>query len=249
MTETAITKTETTLATSGHTQVSQVMDVMAQALKDGRSADELEKLLDLHERVSDRQARTNFANAMMAFQAECPPIHKGRTAKIATRGGSGYSFSYAPLDAIVAVVRPLMHKHGLSFTWDTTADANHVEVRCTVSHVDGHSVTSASRMPTASSSGMNEQQKMESAATYGRRNSLSQVLGLITSDTQTPDEPDELISTEQHNEIGELIKESGADTEKLLAWQGVKEIKDITVSNFDEVIEKLKAKLAQKGQV
>ena len=59
-----------------------------------------------------------LAGALSQAQAEFPAIPKDCTAKIKTKSGGEYSFKYADLETILACVRPVLAKHGLSLLCD-----------------------------------------------------------------------------------------------------------------------------------
>ena len=53
----------------------------------------------------------SLAEALVAFQASVPTIPKNRTAKIPTKNGGSYSYSYADLtDILEAIRQPLAHR-------------------------------------------------------------------------------------------------------------------------------------------
>lgn len=62
-----------------------------------------------------------LAKALAAAQGEFPPIPKDCVAKVTTRGGQSYSFRYADLETILAIVRPVLAKHGLAITVNVEA--------------------------------------------------------------------------------------------------------------------------------
>ena len=45
--------------------------------------------------------RPNLAAALAAFQAEAPTVSKGKTAKVPTKAGGSYSYTYANLADVV----------------------------------------------------------------------------------------------------------------------------------------------------
>jgi hypothetical protein len=59
-----------------------------------------------------------LAKALSDCQGEFERIPKDCTAKVVTRGGQSYSFKYADLETILAVVRPVLSRHGLAMTID-----------------------------------------------------------------------------------------------------------------------------------
>jgi hypothetical protein len=58
----------------------------------------------------------SLAAALVALQAKMPRITKGETAKVPTKNGPGYSYSYADLASISAQLMPVMSEVGLAFT-------------------------------------------------------------------------------------------------------------------------------------
>ena len=88
MTQTITTRSTPLARTDqGPDQIAQLLQV---AIDKNISVEAMEKLVELHERVSARQAASEFAAAMAEFQAECPSIPKTSTAKIVTQSGAGY---------------------------------------------------------------------------------------------------------------------------------------------------------------
>ena len=62
-----------------------------------------------------------LAKALSDAQGEFPDIPKDCTAKVKTRTGSEYTFKYADLETILAIVRPVLAKHGLAITVNVEA--------------------------------------------------------------------------------------------------------------------------------
>ena len=107
--------------------------------------------------------------AIAAFQQEVPVIHKGT---------QGYGYSYADLPAILAIINPLMAKHGLGFTQMMTEFG----LETTIFHcASGEKISSIAQIPQGVNlKGMNDFQVLGSAITYIRRYALSSALGLVT---------------------------------------------------------------------
>ena len=155
--------------------------LLATAVANDISVDALEKLLGLHERMQATAARAAYAEALSAFQADCPVIPKTKSAN-----AGNYSYKYAPLDVIVSTVGPILRAHGLSYRFDTAFEATEYGqaqvVRCIVQHRDGHSEASEFRTPTDAGARMNDMQKSASAQTYAKRYAFCNALGILTGD-------------------------------------------------------------------
>lgn len=227
-----------------------VFQLMQQAIEKGTDVAALEKLMDLAERATNREAALEFARAMAAFQAECPPIKKSSTAKIATRGGSSYSYTYAELDEIARVVNPILRKHGLSYSWNSKVDEKGVMLTCTciVRHVNGHSETAEFTLPIANESAMNNQQKVAAALTFAKRQSLVAALGLVTTDEDTDTITREIdptpISDDQLNHLEDLIEETKTDIVRFLKYLDVAALKDLPAGRYQQALTALERKKA-----
>lgn len=217
------------------------------AIEQKVSVDVLERLVALQERVSDRNARQAMTEAVAAFQAECPSIKKGRTARIATKAGGSYSYTFASLDEIARAIRPILHKHGLSYTWDSVVDEGHLTCTCILRHVEGAEDRAMFRCPTDTKAEMSGAQATAAALTYARRQSLVQVLGLTTTDDDT-DGADpkgaEKITEAQVADIYALADEVKADLPKFLKYMGVEAMADIPASDHARAVKALERKRA-----
>jgi ERF superfamily len=219
-------------------------ELLYMAVEKGTPVEALEKLVALHERMSQQQAQQDFANAMARFQAECPSIKRSSTANFATRQGGKMSYTFAELDEIAATVNPILARHGLSYTWDATVEGATLTCVCTVRHCHGHSTSSTIKLPTDSASAMSSQQKVGSAYTFARRLSLTAALGLTTTDEDLDgrDNHAERITDEQADAIDMLIDEVKADRAKFLKYCGVESVEEIPASKFAAAVAVLEKK-------
>jgi hypothetical protein len=111
----------------------------------------------------------NLLKALSEFHQEVPVIHEET---------QGYNYTYANLNKIFKVIKPLLKKHGLGFT--QVLDGKNLKT--IVYHIESGEILEGSveietNVKLAS---MNHYQVFGSAITYFRRYSLSCVLGLIT---------------------------------------------------------------------
>lgn len=229
-------------------QANSPRDLIRFAIEKGASIDQLERLVALSERVEDRQAAQEFAHAMAQFQAECPPIHRSSKAEITTRSGSKFGYTYAPLDEIARTINPIMARFGLSYSFDCVATDTQLTAKCTVRHIAGHSVTAVFTLPIANESAMSAQQKVGSALTYAKRQSLSAAMGLSATD-EDPDAADSNhapITDDQAISINDLIKESGVDIVRVLKFAKAAKVSEIRAADYDTIVAMLKEKIEKK---
>lgn len=210
------------------------------ALQNQVPVETIERLVALKERQEERSARQQFIEAMARFRATCPNVSKSSTAKITTRGGSGYEYKYAELDEIADTIRPHAEANGLAYTWSCKFDAQSglLTTICTLQHTGGHQVSAEFPVPTASASAMSDQQRFAAAFTFGRRQSLFAVFGLSTTDA-TPDKPQDMepITAEQEASIAAMLDElPEARRKSFFAWVGFEHVADIPANRYAEVV-------------
>jgi hypothetical protein len=224
--------------------------LMEMALAHGQEgAEALERLVTLQERIMDRHAQNALSDALAAFQAECPQIRQSETAKIATKSGANYSFTYAPLDEITRTIRPALERHGLSYSWDSALDGPMLTVTCTVRHRDGATVSATFACPTDSMANISAAQKTGAALTYAKRQSITAVFGLSTT-TADADAAGELLDSEpiDSDELAELqtlVDGAGADVRRMCAFFEVPALADLPASRLGEARKLLRAKAAK----
>lgn len=126
----------------------------------------------------------NLAKALSDLQGEITDAFKGSTAR---------SHSYADLEAVLKIARPLMNKHGLSISqMPESSDATGVTINNILMHTSNEWISSSMFMPLVkimSRDGkevINVAQQMGSAISYARRYCLTSILGY----TQTDDDND-----------------------------------------------------------
>lgn len=230
-----------------------VMDLMAMALeKGGDAVAQIERLVDMKIKLDDRAAAQEFAQAMAAFQAECPPIAKTSTAKIMSkRTGSTHSYNYAELDEIARTVNPILSRHGLSYSWDTVVEAKALKCVCTVRHTNGHSMPASISLPIDSEAAMSDQQKVKAAMTFGQRCSLISALGITTADPDrdgADGDTMKLVSDDQALAITDALSESGIDKGRFLAWLGVAMVSEVPAERFTSVMQAIEQKRREKAK-
>lgn len=209
--------------------------------------DRLEKFLDLQIKMENRQAELAFNNALALFQGDCPIIHKTR--KIDFEAGKGrVKYNYSPLDEIVHIIKPLLNKYGLAYTFDIKAGGNTSELITTISHRDGFSRSSTYTFETIHDDArMNSSQRRKSALTYAKRSGLENALGVVTAeeDDDARRAHDSGVTPAQLKEMRELIKLTAADEPRFLAWLKVKTLEELSEYEGRKAIMALKEKRSQ----
>lgn len=211
----------------------------------------IERLVALNERMEARNAAAEFNGALAEFQAACPSVQRTSSATVTTKSGGQFTYRYAELDEIARVLRPLLQRHGLSYTWDSEMDGARIKCTCTVRHVAGHAQTATFTCPTESDAKMSGPQAHAAALTYARRQSLVQVLGLTMTDQDTDGASQEKITATQAFDIEDLIRDADADRGKFLAYMQVDCVDNILARDLKKATTALQDKIrkdkAKKG--
>jgi len=225
-----------------------VMAIIAKASEAGRSAEEMDKLLTLFERIADRQASQGFADAMAQFQLACPSIPRTNVADFVSKSGQRVRYTFADLGTIRTTIQPVLNGLGLSFRWDSESSDGRLNCTCTLKHVNGHSETATFLCPVDGTKLMSEAQKVKGALTFAMRVSLMQVLGLTDCESDCdgaqPGDPTdpviERVSREQAATITEFVQElamNDASVRRFLNWAHSDRIMDIARIDYDKVID------------
>jgi hypothetical protein len=156
--------------------------LIAQAIEKGSGMDTLERLVALAKDVHAEVARERWYAAMADFQRRCPPIKKTKTARTRT-----YSYTYAPLDEILATIQPIMGEVGLSVAWKTKEIGEKVSVACRIAHELGHVEESGDfvipiNLGQTDGIGANPAQRVGIAISYAKRYSLLGIIGMAPED-------------------------------------------------------------------
>lgn len=222
------------------------------AIEKGVDVGVIERLVALQERVTERDARAAYFDALASFQEDVPHIQKSKTVNYAAGSGARVQYNYAPLEEITRTIRPILKRNGLSYSWDVeSTDGGVMVVAAVLRHVDGHEERSTFPVPVDTRAKMSAAQAHGAALTYGKRQALVAVLGLTTTDDdvdgRTPVEPPDTISEEQAAALDDIADEAGADKAAFCNWLGVPSIAEIPASRFTEARDALNRKLEKKN--
>lgn len=155
--------------TADSTAIIQVIE--RAALNPEVDIDKMERLLQMQERVMDRQAMMAYSAAMAAMQTELPSIQE--------RGQTNNGF-YATLEDIVDTVSPIMQKHGFAVSFRIQTQERGIEVTGVLMHKDGHREETRMLLPADSSGNKNAVQAFGSSTSYGKRYVLCALLNITT---------------------------------------------------------------------
>ena len=141
------------------------------ALNPEADLNKMSQLLDMQERVLDRNAKQAFADAMALMQPNIPVVIER------TKGHNG---KYASFEDIIDQTRPVLQDYGFSVTFRVTQDADTVKITCVLSHREGHSEQTDIALPADHSGSKNAVQSVGSTVSYGRRYTYCALLNIAT---------------------------------------------------------------------
>lgn len=134
----------------------------------------LEKMLDMQERVLDRNARQAFTADLASMQIELP--------RIAENGKGHNSAKYALLEDINDAVRPVLNKFGFAVTFSIDQTDRNVTVVARLSHKMGFSEETRLSLPLDTSGNKNPVQAAGSTISYGKRYAICALLNISTGE-------------------------------------------------------------------
>lgn len=161
--------------------------------------DKMERLMQMHERMLDRQAETAFNDALSDMQTELPEMPERGVIK---NKAGGVQSKYALWEDMNEIIKPVLSKHGFALTFRTGNDGAKIVVTGVLSHKAGHSVTSTLSLAVDSSGAKNEVQGLGSSTSYGKRYVAGALLNLTSRG---------LDDDGQGGKIGALTDEQKAD--------------------------------------
>jgi hypothetical protein len=208
--------------------------LLSQAVEKNLPVESLERLIDLRAKMKAEAAKEAFDLAMADFQGECPVIEKKKKAM----DGSKVLYAYAPLDAIVKVVSPILAKHGLSYSIQTETIATGVKVTCFAKHKFGHTEPSTMEIPLGVKTAiMSQSQQVAAAITFAKRYAFCNAFGIMTGEEDNENFVKDAPKKDATNYIDKLKMALYKKVEEINKENGVKEVITLRrmVSLFNEI--------------
>jgi len=160
-----------------------------------------------------------------------------------------FKSNYADLGGVLATVRPVFSKHGLSVVqFPHTTETGNIAVTTRVMHSSGQWLEDTLDIPLQGEK--NLAQAAGSIITYLRRYSLAAVAGIHQADADAQDSAGPVvnmkpITADQVSELLERMTETDTDIEQFQNHLKVDKLADLAQSRFEYAVNALKAKAAR----
>lgn len=241
------------MSTEITTQQNSMLSIIERVATDESvDADKLERILNMQERIFDKNAEIQFNEAMADCQSELKPILKMSENRQTNSG-------YVKLDLIIKHGSPVWTKHGfaLSFGTDNSSLDNHVGITCIVSHRAGFSRTYRWDLPLDNAGIKGSVNKTPihasgSTVSYGRRYLTCMIFNIATQDDddgQAANSPDaQPLTKTQIKVINDLLDDTNTKILELLGFFNIdgENVEDIPPSQYSRIVSKLKQKQGDK---
>lgn len=208
-----------------------------------------ETLCNLKERMEDRQASKDFAEALVDLQGETCRIPA--TKPVYGKDGS-VRYNFAPYEEIMEKTQPLITKHGFSITFDTEIGEGRLTSICTLTHRSGHIRQNRFAVKFSTPPGSSEAQGDMSTKSYAKRGALCDALNIVIDkddDGQGIGDNGKSIGAyvtdDQAATLRELCEATNADKPAFLRFAGgAKSFEEVAADRYDELLKILKKKEA-----
>jgi len=197
--------------------------------------DKIQEIIELQERIMDREAEIAFNEAMARLQKVLPKVKK--LAKT-------HNSKYAKFEHIENQIRPLYTDEGFSISYSSKKEGNDITWYGKLSHVQGHSTTAELVLPADTSGGKNNIQAIGSTSSYARRYLLIMLFNIIVMDEDDDamaSEPDP-IDQATIDEINDLIEETKTDKQKFMDAYSITDISQFNKKTVMAPLNALKSK-------
>lgn len=201
-------------------------------------------LLDIQERMMNKQAEMSFTASLTVVQNDLPRIKQD--GKI--MHGNKLIASYAKYETIDTTIRPLLNENGFALRFNTEPIGDRILVSGTLSHKDGHSITNTIPLDIDKGPARNNVQSVGSTISYGKRYLVGMLLNLVFEGQDDDGRAAGYapISTEQATEIKRKLQETDADVTKFLELVGAKSVDEIAVDKYALAMIALKRKAGKE---
>lgn len=209
------------------------------------SVEVLKGMMDLYERNERRQAERDFAAALTALQGET--IRVQATKEVDVKNGVP-RYVFAAYEDIMAVVQPMLTKHGFSITFDTEVGDQRLTSICNLTHSAGHSRSNKFAVRYGKPPGSSDAQGDMSTKSYAKRGALCDALNISIEHDDDARAEGGFITQEQADELRRLAKATNTSEVKFLAHAQAETFEQIRDGRFADLAEVLRRREAKASK-
>ncbi len=221
--------------------------LIARAVERGFDPAQLEKLVELQERMQKRDAERAYNDAMAACQAEMPAI-------LRTKKNSQTNSRYATFEHLNETIRPIYTRHGFSLGFTEVLggkETTDMHIACDVRHREGHTVRHEGVYPRDDVGIKGTPNKtaiwgVGSSHSYAKRYLCKDIFNLAEAGEDNDGQSKDTLIREEQDEMNRLLTETNADLPKFLKYAGVESVDKILRKDFQERMDKLRLKAKQE---
>jgi ERF superfamily len=213
----------------------------------------LQALLDMQERLENRQRVAEFNAAFARLQHRLPRITKKGEIKYdanpdakTAAGRKGSSTAYARWEDIMDAILPHLYEEGFALTYDAPPGPDgRITCTATLIHRAGHSRSASfGPMPLDTSGGKNNLQAAGSTDSYGKRFATRDLLNLVYEGLDDDGVRGGMVFITQADieQIETLIAETKSDRLRFLEYMGVSELGNIQLREKERALSALMQK-------
>lgn len=191
--------------------------------------DRIDRLIQMHERMEDRQAERAFNEAFVRMQGALPRVKRDGTLeypedKNKPKGPKIQVSKYAKWETIHAAIMPVLTEHGFGLSFKIkprTGEGGGLGVSAVLRHSGGH-VEEGEPFPVAldTSGGKNNAQAYGSSLSYGKRYAAFAALNIATEgeDDDAKKSGTSFVDDDQAHDLLGKLDEAGIKSDKIEAF-------------------------------
>lgn len=206
--------------------------------------DVLDKMMGLYERDEKRRAEKDFASSLVDLQGETIRVHA--TKQVDVKDGVP-RYTFAPYEEIMAVVQPMLTRHGFSVTFDTRIEDTRLYSICTLTHKAGHSRSNQFAVRFSKPPGSSDPQGDMSTKSYAKRGALCDALNISIEHDDDARMIGMPIGKALSEDLEKRVTEVGADRAAFLKYAGADKFDEISDERWPVLDELLHRKEAAKA--
>lgn len=240
----AVEHNETTMATQSIPSVGQMLAALIDKGDPEKNIGVVERLIALQERQQEKQAEREFAVAFHALQTRITSVEA--TVPVPDKHG-GVRYFFASYEHIMQQVGPLLLENGFAVSFDSEFKEDRMVMRCTLTHIGGHSRTGTQYMRVGAVYGANDAQNDGATTTMAKRYALCAMLNIVIGhdtdgrgDAKVEGEP---ISFDKAQTLREMVKEAKADEVKFLKYAGAATFEEIGTNRYQSLFRELQDRI------